>query len=1364
MSTPISDDARLQEILNREDEERRRANNAAVAEAQRISQTPQVKQDQQDRQDAEASATGAPSKPNNSQSGGDSSGAQAQQPTQPSQNQPKTTENEQSPGQRGMQEIGTAVVGGAIDAVEGLAGNAQQVLTGQINNEDFTPTWLQWDDNSEPQNKTWWGRLARDVVQYTALTVGLRKAAGRINTAPTRFLAGQGQTLGGSAAREAVRGAVVANLGTMSTEDNASVELAKVFPWFDPLATKGEDSPITRRLKNTLEAAGFDFIFDRFAGFLSKRKVARNAEVVGQNEKLRQQAIEQGAFTKDLQARNDEIKNLRAAKKQLDQEVQVATQAAAEAAGTPNEAAILAELQAKQADRAALQETLKTKRAEYKAVAKADPLELAEQAGRETEDVLRVRREANLDENARHRFEEGALDNGPDPYASHPDLFDGPERSHFSANPNIREATIDSLFSAMRVDLDARQALGRIGNILTEAKYEKILKGGTPAVRKVLDDMIEELKDSRDFAVEINGRRYSKQDSINLVAAKAYDAMKVMEDPDDIESLKKLLLENPDRRSIAGQYFDYLNDASTAATQLLIRVTSEELADISNVIRSYEGTGIVSTEHLENLLTTRLEFLLKEHKKAAYMRGSALQSMKKNWVASLMPSRIDFETRFNEIDQEVGEVMQTIRGTMDAEDKRLLSNFITAASISDGNIRTIDDMTKYMRERIGMRGWLAGSPEEQGYMLQGLTATFYNSVLSAPRTILRAWLGTGLATSLRPLTLGLGGLLRGDQRLMAKSLAQVNIGFEGVSEALTMLNKSHRAWIDGKETLNDTMIGLRIPYHKTKEFQALEEWAELKGHDGDKAAVRRARMLSQFNDLWAVNYSQGLMDMGDSFFRTLMGRMELKARAFDEAWNETGGKVTPELVKKYEKRLHDQIFDSDGLVTDKAARMAGNEATLTTPLQGMAQDLERLIQSVPPIKPFILFPRTALNAMRLTATYTPVLNGFIKEVHDILNATPQTAPRVMAEYGITDLAAAQAMLEGRVALGQMVVMAAGLAYVNGRITGNGSADRAKREADIQNGWMPRSIKIGDTWVGYDGLEPFHTFLALVADIGDNTDELGSSITEDWLRRMSYVFAQNVTNKSFISGIAPLVDILTNQGGEALTTVLANTANHILPWAGARNATANAFSPAMRELSSGFQDKFMNRNPGLRTQLPVKYDVFTGKPIRDYDFWTRYLNAFSPITINADWSPTREELRRSGYDLKNAFTTDPETSAKLEPQVISLMQREMSTMGLEDSLKQLFSTKAYRESRDRLQAARDAGLPNETVSPGEFYHIQRIDNIFKQAKRRALVRVKAEIGETEAIRRALTKKKVRAAGRQGDFNAQDFYLEMQQTVR
>ena len=42
-------------------------------------------------------------------------------------------------------------------------------------------------------------------------------------------------------------------------------------------------------------------------------------------------------------------------------------------------------------------------------------------------------------------------------------------------------------------------------------------------------------------------------------------------------------------------------------------------------------------------------------------------------------------------------------------------------------------------------------------------------------------------------------------------------------------------------------------------------------------------------------------------------------------------------------------------------------------------------------------------------------------------------------------------------------------------------------------------------------------------------------------------------------------------------------------------------------------------------LPVKYDMLNGKPIKNYDFFTRAFNAVSPVSLNLTVSPGRQFL-------------------------------------------------------------------------------------------------------------------------------------------
>ena len=76
---------------------------------------------------------------------------------------------------------------------------------------------------------------------------------------------------------------------------------------------------------------------------------------------------------------------------------------------------------------------------------------------------------------------------------------------------------------------------------------------------------------------------------------------------------------------------------------------------------------------------------------------------------------------------------------------------------------------------------------------------------------------------------------------------------------------------------------------------------------------------------------------------------------------------------------------------------------------------------------------------------------------------------------------------------------------------------------------------------------------------------------------------------------------------------------------------------MRELGSGIDQSIRNRN--LLTEkltaltpvqeLPIKYDLLNGKPLKSWDFLTRMYNAVSPVSLNLDQSPGRNMLFDSG---------------------------------------------------------------------------------------------------------------------------------------
>ena len=108
---------------------------------------------------------------------------------------------------------------------------------------------------------------------------------------------------------------------------------------------------------------------------------------------------------------------------------------------------------------------------------------------------------------------------------------------------------------------------------------------------------------------------------------------------------------------------------------------------------------------------------------------------------------------------------------------------------------------------------------------------------------------------------------------------------------------------------------------------------------------------------------------------------------------------------------------------------------------------------------------------------------------------------------------------------------------------------------------------------------------------------------------------------------------------------------------------------MREINSGVYQSIRNRNLITENlaekQLPLKYDMLNGKPLKDWDFLTRAYNAVSPITLNLEQSEGRNFLFDSGYDLRTSTYFAPDsTNLTDHPYIRSEFQRALGSLNLE----------------------------------------------------------------------------------------------------
>ncbi len=680
------------------------------------------------------------------------------------------------------------------------------------------------------------------------------------------------------------------------------------------------------------------------------------------------------------------------------------------------------------------------------------------------------------------------------------------------------------------------------------------------------------------------------------------------------------------------------------------------------------------------------------------------------------------------------------------DDDLMKSLFEVFSTMKDVN--SLDDFDAWARSTL--RGGEINGKIRTGVAVKELQGVMVHSVLSGPKTPMRAIMGTSTATFLRPLSTAIGATMRypftGDSATVKASMASLNAMMEAIPESFNLFKTRLNAYWSGDVSTIRTRFS-EISRGDDR-WELLRRWAESdRATVGDKVAFNIGNSARAMNDNSFLTYSTKLMAATDDAFTYLLGRAKAREKSMRYALDLQGKgrlpEITPDVLRTYDDKFYGEIFDANGNILDEAVNFAKREVTLTQDLTGFAKGLNDVFEAAPWAKPFFLFARTGVNGLALTAKHTPGFNFLVKEFNDIAFANPDNLKNV-AKYGINtaeELANAKALQQGRLAIGSGIISMASWSYLSGNLTGNGPTDRQKRQMWLDAGWQPRSIKLGGVWVKYDSMEPFNQILSTIADVGDHSQLMGEEWTEKQLLSTALVVGQGVASKSYLAGLQQFVDLFAGRAGQT-ERIVAGLMNNTVPLAGLRNELGNLFTPHMRELGSGIDQAIRNRNKISEhltdDKLPFKYDMLNGKPIKDHDFMTRAFNMFSPIQFNLDQGPGRQLLFDSGYDMRMSTYYSPNGDDLSDsPEIRSMFQKAIGDTNLERQLNKLAEREDVQASLRLMQTHIRAGTRDHDSRI--YLHNKLIHNLFEKAREKGWATIYNESRVQELIEAGKEKK-------------------------
>ena len=750
----------------------------------------------------------------------------------------------------------------------------------------------------------------------------------------------------------------------------------------------------------------------------------------------------------------------------------------------------------------------------------------------------------------------------------------------------------------------------------------------------------------------------------------------------DLNSLKTNLLNGQkfldDESFIAlsqafrGAFDTIYNPNNIRAASMMVQQAGNTVSDASRVANSM-GDFFDVTRQTEIALDN-LELVATELRANQYIAGFTLEAKKlikstkdnPRVAIKLQEHREAFEEGLRISKEKARATIETLK-EITKNHPEYRKAFTMAFDLSNGDVHTLDKLFRYAEDNLGIitKGIYDRNPEVPSLILKGLHSARVNSLLSGV-SALRAATGNATLITAKPISAfvgSTGAAIGGDTYMFKRALATYGGFTENLQRAMKVMSNDWKlAVANPQEAMRRGRADLNFEADGALEvMEAMQEGFRVEGKEGKVALINIAKGLTFWNNNPIVRWGVNAMSAIDGFTNSMMASGNARARAFDELFAESNGAFKRSEFNKLQRKLYDEAFDANGVLTDKAAKHASSEIALNLD-NDLVNGLEVMMRKVPALRSLFLFPRTGLNALEVAWSFTPLsrINIGLTKAQRLFRAQSQTEIlESLAEHGIDkmDMIAFRALKSehtGRQIMGSSIIMFAGLMAVNGQMTGNGPQDPAQKRRMIEMGWKPLSIRNPFTgnWHSYKGFEPYAQLLGIINDVVFHSNRVDQAPLEDIGGKLAAAISLNVTNSTFLSGFEPLYSLMA--GDEtAWARFTADNINSMLPFAGGRNLLSQVITPQLKDVETEWQYYLANRNKYLfndQVLLPDALDIYTGEPIKYQEPLTAAINALLPaFKTNGGMEPWRQWMLSTGWDGLQILQKNPLSGQPITPE-------------------------------------------------------------------------------------------------------------------
>ena len=902
---------------------------------------------------------------------------------------------------------------------------------------------------------------------------------------------------------------------------------------------------------------------------------------------------------------------------------------------------------------------------------------------------------------------------------------------------------VGASIDAARIHYDAGTVNGRVGSVMSDGAIKFVNESSSNA-RTVMRGLASTLQDAGEYGYRVDDKRYlsfKQIDEIGKDYAKDFYEM-------DLEELERAFEFSPYSvykrgidadsgvgtltseayngtvRAIKMYMDDFINMDVAKANAYVGTSFAGQVSDMAQGMRLSDGSG--SIQRAQEMILDRVEFLMAQKGMTSYVRGRSLNLLNM-WRRFTRSGKQAFDDAYRtEIDNaiknetnstlksldrirdEAAETVNNLREIKDS-DPEMLAPLMMAYELTDGNVKSMTSLNNYVKQStsIWSKAFYDGQPEIPSLINRAFYANVYNNTLSAFSTPIRAITSGSHLLVEKPIRHLAGSLMVGDTKTFRRGLYQYTNMLETLGGSLSYANQIFkRTALDPNVT---NTLRESITLKNQGQLDVLTAFADAKaakGEYGPQMLMENINAMNALVDHPMLRFGTRSMQAMDGFMESMVANFEAKGRAWDMVTEGGTKEFDNDLAGIVSAVSRQEMFDANGIITDKAVKMASGELAFNLDNE-LNTGVSNLIQKMPILKPFLLFTKTPLNELKYVASYnpaspiaktvlSPLLGDFVQDMNVFSRSADDMPTEKLKEIltlrgvDVSDPITAKgkymelrADILGRKALGGLMTAGAVGLFMNDRLHGAGHYNRQIQKNRDANKWKRNSIKgLDGKWHSFEGLGPITTYLSLVGTIGDNFDVLEADDIGTLFKKTAFVFSASFKDRTHLAGLEPFMDIIFRGDGGAINRWSSSflTAATV-PGSSQMAEIARLMTPELKVINNELEGMIMNRLPFAKEILPSDYDWIDGGEVNVPDsIFARIRNTYTPWKESGEISPEKQFLIDIEYDATTVLGTykGEKLSSREQSDILNTMGKDGIWKQRIQSIMQSTDGKSFRK--------------------------------------------------------------------------------------